>query len=57
MEFTKMRRGFDQAFGASSDFSSQVTFPVQTTRSPLRLVSPLYFSTPMASRGAAMRIA
>ncbi len=57
IEFTKTRLGLAQFRGASNDASSQLILPVHTARPPLVRVSPLYFSTPIALRRAAMRMA
>jgi hypothetical protein len=39
MELTKIRRGFGQDRGLSSELSSSLTLPVQTDLPPLRRVN------------------
>jgi hypothetical protein len=57
IELTKTLRGFDHACGASNDFSSNRILPVQTALPPLFQVRPRYFSVPIASSLAAIRMA
>ena len=49
--------GFDHVFGVSRDARSRRILPVQTARLPLFRVRPRYFSVPIASSLAAIRIA